>query len=88
MAIKSVPVLFRFNGDTTRTFAATWSLTSPGPSIDKSDPVSGGGTNAYPRTIWFAYYYAFYTSGKVFTYDPSNGTRSLGHLWRFSSGGM
>lgn len=92
VVLNKVPVQYCFNGDTARKFPATWVLVSIGPSEEFGD-ISDAKKNegVAPWQIWLGPSGAWehYTVlGDVGFYDARNGTRSLGLIWRFSSGGM
>lgn len=91
IALRSVPVQYCFNGDTSRKFPATWVLVAVGPSGNSAEEVDT--TTGFVVNPWWVWgtdpaFECYTQTAKTRFYDASNGTRSVGHLWRFSSGGM
>lgn len=95
------PLNLCFNGDIDRKFPATWCIQGAGPDREYREVkfstrpvVDGGDGNNYIFMPWELFTDSSYcvlawdaTKGAdACFYDSSNGTKSAGNIWRFSSG--
>ena len=87
----TMPDRLYFN-ETSQPIPATWSIASCGPDrqfTDPRPPDAAGNVNVsnifWMASEWHAINYLA-RPGRTHIYDPSNGTRSYGNIWRFSSG--
>jgi len=69
----------RFNGPNGRLLTVQWSLTSPGPDRQFREHAHVEVMPSYQSMA------ANMLNGVTHLYDPSNGSRSLGNIWRHSA---
>jgi len=76
------PAPMRFNGATGTLRPTNWALICIGPST-KNGTLNDAGVHVdFRGFINNEQMWNLMTAGDVFEYDPSNGTRSSGNIWR------
>lgn len=91
IALKASPVQFCFNGDTKCQYPASWVLIGSGGSKE-DDEIAADGKVVFPWEIWIGpgagsrAWECYTVSAGAGFYDVTNGTKSRGHIWQFSSG--
>jgi prepilin-type N-terminal cleavage/methylation domain-containing protein len=73
----------RFNAKDSRTINISWALASPGPDRSLFDPPTNGTSG---NISWCQLDPNIWGQGQSALYDPTNGSVSIGNIWRFSGG--